>query len=408
MHTFFIYSIHLILLVGLVLLLWRFVQQLLPLILYASALMAKVLAGVALGLLYLYHYDGGDTWGYYLQASEWAALSFEDFWLEITMQLESSQSVRAIWFTRMVAVFIYVTKVDYWLCATYFSLLSFAASLYAVHAFSLWRSELKTASIVAFMMIPSLVFWSSGLLKESLGYAALMIVLGFYAKSRSEQKLGVADYMLFALGLIFLVMIKYYIAALLLPALAFLWLFYGKSFFWWGWRPISHAAVILLVLLVPAYLFVLWLSPNFYGAEIFRVIQENHDWMLDRSSEASSLSGLGYDGFVGVLLEGIYYSFSALFRPLFYESMSFPAVLSGIENLAILLLVAWVCVKGESRVSGLRAELIVGIIFVLGCGVLLAYSVPNLGTIARYKVYYMPILLLIVFSRLPRFFDSSK
>ncbi|MCV9387958.1 hypothetical protein [Reichenbachiella ulvae] len=395
LQLLFIYLIHVSVLSGLVYWLWRYSREILSSKLFYAALAAKVLAGLGLGLLYQYHYQGGDTWSYYEQARQMALLPFKDFWLELTQPLQSSQPVRAIWFTRGVSLMVYLGQLDYWLCAVYFSLISFASSIYGLKSFCKWNESYRMPFFFSFMFIPSLVFWSSGLLKESIGFAAFVIVVGFYARLRARQ-IRIWDYLLLVCGLVFLIVIKYYIAALLLPALIFLRLYHLEFDFWKRWHGLSKSLLIAVLMIFPAYVFLYWLSPNFRGLEFLQVVQQNHDWILTKSDEVNGLNGSGLSGVMGVFADVFYYTYSAIIRPLAFESFTFPAILSGTENFALLLIAIGFWIKKESHEVNIEA--IVSLIYVLLCAGLLAYSVPNLGTVARYKVYYMPVLLFLVFN----------
>ncbi|PIB36708.1 hypothetical protein BFP72_15520 [Reichenbachiella sp. 5M10] len=397
MQNIIVYVLNLLFLAGGVLLIRRGIGAGLHPAVFWVAFVFKLCCGLLLGLLYMYHYQGGDTWFYFDQAWGLAQLDWESFWSEISEAPESSQAVRAIWFTRLVAVGIYVWHVDYWLCGMYFSLFSFCAGIYAVVRFSEWNESFQWPAVISFLFFPSVVFWSSGLLKESLAYAALLFVLGFYASYRSRRVIRLLDGAVLILGAVVLVVIKYYIAALLFPAVVFLMTCHvmGRWFPQGGvW---SRVVRVGLLWLVPGYLFLYWLSPNFHWGQLWGVIQQNHDMILKQSDSFSQISTWSVGGgMIEWAINLLYFLVSGIFRPMLGETWSFPQVWSALENFALLVY----CIYAVTRRFSVNRQYLIEIwslvAFVVCCAVLLSYSVPNLGTIARYKVYYMPLLLFLI------------
>ncbi|RJE71899.1 hypothetical protein BGP76_07390 [Reichenbachiella sp. MSK19-1] len=393
-----VYFFVLLFLAGIVILVYGALRDMLSPQVFFMALGLKVVSGVLLGFLYSHYYSGGDTFAYFDEAVGLASLDSSAFWSEITASTLVSEPVRAIWFMRLVAVFIYVTGADYWLTTVVFSVVSFLGTVYVVRAFSLWDRTFKWPAVLAFMFVPSVVFWSSGLLKESLGGAALCSIVGFYAVFRSSRQLGVGDVFFMVLSILYLGIFKYYIAAMLVPAVVFLFLIqFSKSWlpYWSEWQ---RASLIVGMLAFPVYVALTWLSPNFQMSRLIAVIQFNHELILSQST-TSTLEVLTVTGtFLDWGINGIYYMFSGLFRPFLFESWAFPVWLSAIEN-TLLLLITFFALSRKGVLKKLfKIECIIAIVYVASCAALLSYSVPNLGTIARYKVYYFPVLILLLAS----------
>ena len=167
---------------------WKFHRKNEIAVFYWPGLLLKIVAGIALGMVYLYYYQiPGDTFLFFEDSKKLTELARTDFlsyvrfllfdepthplWTEIVYQ----QS-RALFMVKITSLFGLITVDNYWITSLYFSVLSFMCA---------WRLTItivgsfpsaKTAAIVAFLFFPSVVFWSSGLIKESIAMAALLFL----------------------------------------------------------------------------------------------------------------------------------------------------------------------------------------------------------------------------------------
>jgi hypothetical protein len=97
--------------------------------------------------------------------------------------------------------------------------------------------------------------------------------------------------------------------------------------------------------------------------------------------------------------------FTALFRPLPGEVRTFFGTLAGLENAVLLVLVAVAVVR--FRRGSVRDPIVLWAgLLVLGWSAVYGMSVYNLGTLVRFKLQILPILLLLLL-HLGRFGDSG-
>ena len=101
------------------------------------ALVAKVLAGIALGLVYTYYYTTGDTFLYFDDGKKLADLARSDFFLYLRFlwlgddsfviwsDLNALQS-RALYMVKLTSFVNLITLDNYWIISGYFSFFSFA------------------------------------------------------------------------------------------------------------------------------------------------------------------------------------------------------------------------------------------------------------------------------------------
>lgn len=360
----------------------------------------KNVCGLALGLLFYQHYGVGDTISFYDQASQLANLKLSDFVASLMGHLETSQAVRAIYFVRMVAVLKFLTHADYWLLSMYFSSFSLMGSFYLVNKLSVWRKGLTLPALIAFIYFPSVVFWSSGLLKESLVFGCLALLVGNYFSWLVDRFLSKSQWVIGVLSFLIIVALKYYIAAVLIPVMLYLIVYHlpiWKSNMKSMW---SRSLVIAAMLLIPMLAFLTWLSPNLNYDRLWGVMQENHDLYLQMTPDGAVHILSWFDNTWDILINIPYLWFSGIFRPLFGEDFSFPAVFSGLENLLLLLGAMFGLFSSLKHKINWNPELLAVLIYVSTLSIFLCFSAPNFGTLARFKVYYMPFIILIVTNQL--------
>ena len=362
-----------------------------------SSLSFKVLCGILLGLLFHHFYQHGDTLTYYASGRAIAEQSWDGFWNTISSGTVPSQEVRAIYFTRMIAVLIKLTQADYWLMSIYFSLLSFLGSFFLANQLTLWKDKLQLPAVVGFLYLPSVVFWSSGLLKESLAFGCLTYLVGIYIRYRRGATFRSLSTLVGACALVFLVVLKYYIAAPLLPLLLYLLLYRGSSLaLKLEMNMASRSTVILILLIVPSYLFFSFISYNLTFDRLWMIIQQSHELFIQVSGDQVILPIRGCGLVVDLILNIPYYIFSTLFRPLIGEFWKFPILLSAIENLLILACTIYMVWKTNLKKTTIAPELIAVLVYVSSLCLFLGYSSPNFGTLARYKVYFLPFFILLL------------
>lgn len=370
--------------------------------LFLSGLAAKILAGIALGLTYMYYYQGrGDTLQYWDESNVIAAQmtsaskAMEILWSELPDSTLVSMGVqgvpRSFFFSKMAAIVSWMTGGNYWMMATVFSFVSFLA------AWKLFRQlqSYRISAAVALLFFPSVVFWSSGLIKESLGLAAVYVLVSLFLALYRGGRVAWYD---IALGLVAAWVgwnLKYYWIGILAPVLlATLTVGYMKQF-WPFWKPMelwlgSALLVILLVVATGSH-------PNFYPERIASVVVESNAAFVRYSSPGGVIHFDNLQARAGSLLMNSPWAlFSCLFRPWPGESESVVSLLASIENTALLLLVLFALPGIRQALQSPERLLAGGVItYSMLLAVFLALSSPNLGTLSRYKVGFLPFLVLV-------------
>lgn len=380
--------------------------------LFWPALVLKLLAGVCLGLLYTHYYSSADTFAYLRDASELASLARVDIsrYLGFLFGINEESGMalamnepRALFYTRIVSIFALITNDNYWAVGFYFSLFSFLTSWWLVQVIC---RNIPTASLpaaVAFLLLPSVVFWTSGVLKESLAMASLFFLTFLFLKVWFEEKLGWYQIVGCLLALWILWELKYYYAGVYIPiAVATLLYTILRRRLRTSVRTQLFIWVALFILGVIA---ITTLHPNFRVSRLLNVVVENNEAYNAISAPDNVVHFHNLQASPGsFLLNAPWALISGLFRPFISEATSVLHLFAAVENSVLLIcFLASLTQVSRLRNTSLRTLVVAAAVYVVLLAVFLTLSAPNLGTLSRYRVGYLPFFALLVLCPNPVF-----
>jgi hypothetical protein len=365
---------------------------------YYPALAFKVICGISLGLIYTFYYEGGDTILFFEKAKSLLKLPKVEFLKEVFMTSIPHEQRSILPITKITSLVLMITGSSYWLASVYFSLFSFSGTFYFVKQLSIKYPALTNSASIAFLFFPSIVFWSSGILKESLVFGIMMFMLGFFMTYLNSKKINLWHLALSVLGAWLIILIKYYIAAVFLPILFVVFIISvirDRNLF--GTISPIYQYIGISIITIGAFYWATIIQFNLDLSRVYSVVKANQAEIYSISDQASVINYLDETGSPLMILVNLLIAlFSGLFRPLMPDLSSIAQIGSSIENILIVVLF----VLGLKRKVSLNTQdkiLLAGLIFlILTLSSLLAYSSPNFGTLARYKVYYMPFFLFLV------------
>ncbi|MBK6267263.1 hypothetical protein JKA74_19635 [Marivirga sp. S37H4] len=375
---------------------------------FSTAVFVKIVCGVLLGWLYWGYYGGtGDTLYFFEQAgklyhyfqigkisiAEW--LGFQS--IHLTMEEFSAQSEpRTFFFVRWMSYLFAVTQGEYFTMAIYLSLFSIFAAWKFVKRLTGILPENKTAIYIAFLFIPSVTFWSSGLMKETFMMTLLYFMAYFIIRWHQEK----SKWLLFIPILICywgLWLLKYYVAIVLMPVLILTLLFSVQPGFLkdirFQWKVIIYFSLMLLGGLVLAFL-----HPVFYSGRFYELIRISHDVILANSSEAGIVFLDAGSDFLFFLKNIPLAWVTGFFRPFPWEAFSLFSHIAAIEQFLFLLLFLYaIRLAFVVKISQNEIWWIIGVlIYCSVLAVVISISTPNFGTLIRYQVAYMPFIWFLV------------
>lgn len=380
--------------------------------LFWSAFIIRLIAGTALGLVYSYYYSAGDTWSFFNDAKIFSALARHDLtsYLNSLVDFSESQTIqsqlvnqegRSIFFIKIISIFCLLGQDNYWIGAAYFSLLSF------ICAWMLHREVIKkfpdaiNESSLAFLFFPSVVFWSSGLEKESIALCGIYFLAVVFLKVVSSTK---PDKLFWLLIIPFSYVIwglKYYWAIIFFDSIftgLLIWFFSSR------FSIVKKYSILFWTLSVFGIGMLLsFMHPNFYLDQFLGVIISNYNDFAELSDPKNLIHYYQLEGtLTSMLINSPWALFSGLFRPVIGEGHGLLGFAASMENFLLLILFIGASLNFKKLfTSSHHIILWTAISYCVILCVFLALSTPNFGTLSRYRVGFLPFFAFLIAYRNP-------
>ena len=386
---------------------------------FIPALTVKIVGAIALCILYNTFY-GGDTNAYYREAGiiyHAFGDSFAVGWELVTTSGEvtptiSKYTAQMQWFghgsneyavIRIAAVFALFSFHTYTVMAVFFATITFTGMWVMYMTFAKIRPQAYKKLAIAVFFLPSVFFWGSGLLKDSLCIGALGWLFYAFYRGAIERRNILRCAVLGTVATWVILSMKVYILLAFMPPALF-WVFNENT------RNIRSTSVRWLV------------TPLFLGFGIMaasyafvQISAADARFDIDKIGAQSKLTadylqavskneqGSGYnigtqDGTIGGMAKLAPQALVvALFRPFLWESRNATMGLSALEATYFLLLtlrILWRVgiIKTFATISS-TPVLMLCFVFSLVFAISVGISSGNFGTLVRYKIPLMPFYL---------------
>ncbi|MEQ9405265.1 MAG: hypothetical protein RIM99_16880 [Cyclobacteriaceae bacterium] len=388
---------------------------------FIPVLLVKMFGAIAVGLIYHFYYDGGDTFNFFegseyvhrallekplvglkllFSGSELEAQTFE-FARNIRYRTEPS----AFLIVKIAGIIDLFTFHTYSATALFFAVFSFSGqwALYRTYTRLFGRTDIYLTLII--LLVPSMIFWGSGLLKDTITIGALGWTVHFLYKIFYFREFNLKNFILLLLFGYITLLVKAYIIIILLGTIA-IWLYsinvqlIKDRLIRYSLGPIMILLYALMMYYATAVLTAGDLRYSLDGiAERARI--NAYDIYYRASAEGASSYYLGQlDGtFTGMLSLFPAAVNVSLFRPYFWEANNVLMLISSFESFLILvatILILLFRFKNFFRVLGnphFRFCIFFSISFAFGVGV----STYNFGSLVRYKIPLLPFYLLALY-----------
>lgn len=386
---------------------------------FLPALTVKIIGALSLGFIYQFYYSGGDTYNYHTHGSRhvWEAF-FDSPEKGIKLFFSNGQDETGIYkyssripffrdassFTviRISSFFDLITFSAYSATAVLFGVVSFIGGWMLFLTFYKDRKHLAGLIALSTLFIPSVFFWGSGLLKDTITLSFLGIATYFIWEIVSEKKFNFMHVVLMLLSLYVIYSIKKYILLCYVPAI--LIMVYA--------RGLASLKNIFLKMLILPFMVIVIISSLYFSLD--QISKDDprynlqqlgntakvtaYDIAFQTGKDAGSTYVLGQlDGTFGSLIQWAPESINvSLFRPYLWEVNNPLMFMSALESAVFLLLTIFVIIK--RRFLLFNALTNPDVLFCLVFSVTFAFAVGvstyNFGTLSRYKIPLLPFYLL--------------
>jgi len=390
---------------------------------FIAGLTAKILGGVFITLIYMYYFRGGDTLNYYFFGAymhDYLMTDFSEAWSSFSKMRDTSGELfngekidylrsPSTWLiVRLSALSMFFSFKSYLGSVALFSTISYLAIWKAYLKFLKFFPTMRWQLAIGFLFYPSVLVWGSGIFKDTVTLAALMVAFVATYEILFERKRIVLNSFLLLVSIFLMFVIKIYIL------IAFVVAFAAFAFFHQVGRirdfktKLFLSPLILAVTAGSMFYLVNYIGQNSerYAAEALlnsAVIQ--NAYLSGDAVGAGSAYSIGeiqptLGSFAKVAPNAVIVTY---FRPFPWEISSAAMVLAALESLLILLLTLYVFISTPlgKVIAVIRKNdvLIFCLLFCLIFALAVGIASGNFGSLVRYKIpclpFYVTYLLAI-------------
>ena len=386
---------------------------------FFPALTVRIVGAIALGFIYQFYYDGGDTFNYHTHGSRiiWQAFmdaptkGFKLLFIdgsdtrgvyEYASNIYFLRDPSSYFVIRTAAVLDLLTFSSYSATAVLFSVFSFTGMWMLFLTFYKEYPHLHRGIAFAALFIPSVFFWGSGLLKDTVIISCLGIATYQFHKIFFEGRTTAWSIGVLLLAIYVMFNVKVFILQAYLPAVIV----------WATARNFGRIRSVVVKMMLVPLVFALILMSSYYS--IVKVGEKDVKYSVANLAKTAQITAYdirfwtGRDAGSGYTLEisdwtplGMLQAAPAainvsLFRPYIWEVRNPLMLISALESTFLLLFSIFILFKNFSHFfSALRNP---NIMFCLVFSLMFAFAVGistfNFGTLTRYKIPLLPFYMM--------------
>ncbi|MGZ3903039.1 MAG: hypothetical protein ACXVC6_05060 [Bacteroidia bacterium] len=393
---------------------------------YLPGIMVKLIGSISLCLVYTLYYKAGDATSYFEQGRTIYNLLFKhaDYFFEVVfegpthenycyMDEQTTYIEKYIWFGDYSAMFLSrMITPFYFICFN--SFLGTTILLCWCCYGGMWKlymlfceqfPAIKKELAISILFIPSVVFWGSGLLKDTITLACVgWYSYGFY-KLLIQNRYNIKNILYVFVSAYLLVALKPYILVALLPG-SLIWLSYDK---------IAKTRNKVIRFIIAPIIMIGGVAGAFYSlTSLGNALGEySMDTILDRAVVVQRDLKSGYygdnsfdigdfDANVGSIAGKAPLAINAaLFRPYVWEVKNPLMLLTALESAYIMVLTLGLLFRlkffGFFRFIWENPLLLFSVLFSLFFAFSVGLSTPNFGALARLKIPCIPFFVASLF-----------
>lgn len=386
-------------------------------------LWAKMVGGVAFSLIYFYYYGGGDTIMYFYSAvslSKMATMMDVSSYFEVLFGPNDQAHLsmfndrtgwpfaymyfdsRAYFVVRLISPVVMGSFNSYLITTLILASWSYIGAWRCYRTFVSYFPSLTNQFAIAFLYMPSVVFWGSGIMKDTFTLSATLWWIHCLDEVFFKRRKILLNSFGLLLSAIILIMMKPYIFMALFPV-SVTWLLYFQV-------SRIRSALIKFVIIPMAMVVIVGSTAyvlnnlgesldKFSLDQMINTIQVTQSDMVRVDAYGANSFDVGeIDGTLGNLLSKFPIATNAaLFRPYLWESRSVVVLLSALENFWLLGFSVLILLRTQVRYF---LRILVGNPVVLMCftftvlfGFFIGISTPNFGALVRFKIPLVPLFV---------------
>jgi hypothetical protein len=400
---------------------------------YTRGLFAKLAGAIAVCLIYQFYYKGGDTTNYFETSRAISNLFSKDsdaFFkimsgdnsLESLSKFDQDTGYPIYWYNDKT---FFVSRLLVPICLLSFKSFIVSTILLAWICYSgVWRlfllfnrefPHLQKQLAVSILFIPSVIFWGSGLLKDTITLSAVGWYTYHFYYFFIQKKYTFSSGMYVFISAVMLIAIKPYILFALLPG-SIIWLSNERLAKIQNKVIRTMAAPFFISIGVVTGFVILSQMDDVLGVySLDKVLDKAVESNLDQKQDyygGNSFDIGDFDPSIEGVLSKAHLAVSAtLFRPYLWDAKNPVMFASALENTYILLLTIFLLFRlkfvGFFSLIGRKPLLLFSVLFSLFFAFSVGIATSNFGSLVRLKIPCIPFYVSSLFV-LKYFYDQSR
>ena len=392
---------------------------------------------IAYALMVQYYYGYGDSFVFYY-GSDFLSTQVMHDGSNIKYFFKSAAEVRSWYNTEVgdisyagyfgIASNLFIMKISavlsiisfnkYLIITLFFGLFSFAGlwRLFLVFNHINKGKELKILAW-AILFIPSVWFWGSGLIKDSVCIGSIGFIIHFLYKLFIKKEFSVKSIIALVVLIYIVSIIKSYIIIVLAVGLS-VFIFYRfispfKNIVIRGFIILAFLIAVLVATFVTNFSSQLKLLGEESMVQVDSFKRNYDDAQNEDDRSKATLETKEIDpSLSGMIAHSPVAIFTCLYRPFIWESKKIFIVFSSFESLLLLLCTLYIIVK--LKFFGFFTEILgnpfvlVSFIMSILFAVIIGFTTYNFGTMARYRIILLPFYLFTLVSLYTTYLDKKK
>ena len=390
---------------------------------FTLGLLAKIGGAIGVCLIYTFYYSGGDSTLYFDSSKAMLRLADQnpDGFLKVMLEPMSKENfsyfnsdtgwpayrkdVHSFFVVKIITLFSFLAGGSFINTAILLATVAFGGIWKLFQFFYSHYPKIGDQLAVAILFVPSVVFWGSGILKDTITLSAICLYTFYFHRVFIKRRVRAVPILLFLLSSYLIITIKPYIFFAILP---------GSTIWYIGTISAYVENKSLRALMTPAlaliglglgYL-ILENMQDSLGSYRFDNILEKAV-VSQRDQQAEHYQGNSFDiGYfeadIGSMLKvGHKAIFAGLFRPALTDVRNVVMLLSALENSYILLLTVFLLIKLKVvpffRFILQDPLLLFSILFAIFFAFCVGLTTSNFGSLVRLRIPSLPFFLSAMF-----------
>lgn len=400
---------------------------------FLTAFFLRMLGCIAYSLVLQYYYGGGgDSFTYYEgsdflhqqlinnpanikyfftsshEFERWFSTESDDTKITGFMAIASATTVMKI-----SALFSFLAFNKFMIISLFFALFSFAGQWKLFLVFNDYNKG-KSQTLLAYAVLysPSIWFWGSGLLKDSICLGAVGFIISIFYNNVVKKQLRLGQWPLLLFYVFLVLTIKNYIILVVLASAAFVafvrYVLQLKNIL---------MRVVAITLFILSVFFILSVAD--FSSQINDLVQESlnqvktfqSQYQMIQSQDETSKAGFDLgnvnESMTGLILKSPVAIFTCLFRPFLWESHKVIILFTSLESTILLLATLYLIFKtrfgGFFKIIFSNQFYLFSLILSLLFALIIGFTTFNFGTMIRYKIILLPFyyfMLVGIYTRI--------